>query len=353
MSSPRILVVGGGPAGLSAASDLADAGVSVLLVEKEGFLGGTPKKLHYSLIAPDLKPVEEVLNPLIDRVEQSGAEVMLNSEVASFKRSADGFHVGVRRSDGSIENYVFDSVVAATGFAHWDPHKKYEYGYGVYPDVVDFKDFERMLSEDDLRRPSNGENPKRIAWLLCVGSRDKQVGKFYCCRMGCVVSIKQAMEVRQKHPEIDTYVYYMDIRTYGFWEDKVYWRSMEEFNVKFVRGRIGSINRGEDGRLVAMAEDTILQRPTEVPFDMVVLATGMEASIGTVEFAKLAGLELEEHGFIKPLQSDSLPVHTSVEGVFVAGTATGPKAIPDSVSEGSAAAMKALNFARRKAVAAR
>ncbi len=349
MASPKILIIGGGPAGLSAAQDITDAGGEAILVEQEGFLGGTPKRLHYSLLAPDLKPVEEVLDPLIDSVQQSGARCMTGAKVESVNSGRNGFTVTISGGGKKVEEKV-DAVVVATGFAHWDPHKKYEYAYGVYPDVIDFKDFEKMLSDGNIVRPSNGQVPRRVAWLLCVGSRDRQVGKFYCCRLGCAVSIKQAMEVRRINPAIDTYVYYMDIRTYGFWEDKLYWKSMEEFGVKYIRGRIGSINRGEDGRLIAMAEDTILQRPSEVPLDMVVLATGMEASEGTRETAAMLGLELEEHGFVKPLESDSMPVSTAVPGVFVCGTATGPKAIPDSITEGSAAAIKALNYVRKRSI---
>ena len=331
--------------------DLFGAGAEVVLVEKESFLGGTPKRLHYSLIAPDLKPVEEVLDPLIKEVKSSGIRTKLGTIVSSIRNHDKSVQATFKSiSDGKEEKDAFDAVVLATGFSHWDPHKKYEYGYGLYPDVIDFKDFEQMLSEDRLIRPSNGQMPKRIGWLLCVGSRDRQVGKFYCCRLGCAVSIKQAMEVKKKHPEIDTYIYYMDIRTYGFWEDQLYWKSMEEMNVKYIRGRIGAISKGEDGSLIAMAEDTILQRPSEVPFDMLVLATGMEASEGTVEMAKMLGLEMEEHGFVRPLQADSLPVHTTVENVFVAGTATGPKAIPDAITEGSAAAIKVLNYVRKRSI---
>ena len=342
-------MIGGGPAGLSASIDLIGAGAEVVLVEKESVLGGTPKRLHYSLIAPDLKPVEEVLDPLIKQVESSTVTTKLNTIVSGINNVNGQAKVAFTSGDGGKEEEVFDAVILATGFEHWDPHKKYEYGYGIYPDVIDFKDFEKMLSDDNLVRPSNGKMPERIGWLLCVGSRDRQVGKFYCCRLGCAVSIKQAMEVKKNHPEIDTYIYYMDIRTYGFWEDQLYWKAMEDLNVKFIRGRIGAISKGDEGNLIAMAEDTILQRPSEVPFDMLVLTTGMEASQGTVEMAKLLGLEMEEHGFVKPLEADSLPVHTTVENVFVAGTATGPKAIPDAITEGSAAAMKAFNYVRKRA----
>ena len=202
--------------------DLFGAGAEVVLVEKASFLGGTPKRLHYSLIAPDLKPVEEVLDPLINEVKSSGIRTKLGTIVSSIRNHDMSVQATFKSiSDGKEERDIFDAVVLATGFSHWDPHKKYEYGYGLYPDVIDFKDFEQMLSEDRLIRPSNGQMPKRIGWLLCVGSRDRQVGKFYCCRLGCAVSIKQAMEVKKKHPEIDTYIYYMDIRTYGFWEDQL------------------------------------------------------------------------------------------------------------------------------------
>ena len=210
MTNPKFLVIGGGPSGLSAAQDIAEAGGDAILVEKETFLGGTPKKLHYSLLAPDMKPVEEVLDPLINSVESSDVRRLLGSNVKSVEKKGGRFNVTIE-SDGSSVMESVDAIIVATGFSHWDPHKKYEYAYGVYPDVIDFKDFEKMLSDEKIVRPSNGQQPKRIAWLLCVGSRDKQVGKFYCCRLGCAVSIKQAMEVRRMHPEIDTYVYYMAI----------------------------------------------------------------------------------------------------------------------------------------------
>ncbi len=341
-----ILVLGGGPAGLSAAAELASLGADALLVEREAYLGGNPKRWHYSLLAPDLRPAEEILGPLIGRVEGSPkVERRLSTTLTNSERLEKGFRVTLKTAD-TVENREVSAVVLATGFDHFDSRRKFEYGYGRYPDVIDFKELEGMIHDDKVVRPSDGRAPKRIAWILCVGSRDIQVGNPWCCRLGCVVSIKQAVEIRQKHPEIDAWIYYMDIRTYGLWED-LYWKSMQEYGIKYIRGRIGQVTLAEGGdRLLATGEDTILSRPTEVPFDMIVLASGMEPGTGTKEAASLFGLPVGPEGFLTPRLSDMNPVDSGSPGVYFAGAATGPKAIPDAVTEGMGAALRAFQYAR-------
>ncbi len=342
-----VLVVGGGPAGLSATAELASLGAEAVLVEKESYLGGNPKRWHYSLLAPDLKPAEEVLGELLGKVEGNPrVEVRLSTSVTAVEPTPPGFRVTLKGGKGE-EGREVSAVILATGFDHFDSRRKFEYGYGRYPDVLDFKELEGMIHDDKVLRPSDGRPPKRIAWVLCVGSRDLQVGNPWCCRMGCVVSIKQAVEIRQKHPEMEAYVYYMDIRTYGLWED-LYWKSMQEYGVTFIRGRIGQITLAEGGkRLLATGEDTLLSRPTEVPFDMVVLASGMEPGQGTKQMAELFHLPVGPEGFITPKVSDINPVDSGVPGLYLAGAATGPKAIPDSVTEGMGAALRAYQHARR------
>ena len=341
-----VLVLGGGPAGLSAAAELSQLGAPTLLVERETYLGGNPKRWHYSLLAPDLKPAEEVMGALLGKVEgNSRIELRLATTVTQANLTPKGYTVVLKTAD-STETREVSAVVLATGFDHFDSRRKFEYGYGRYPDVLDFKELEVMLHDDKVVRPSDGKAPRRIAWILCVGSRDVQVGNPWCCRMGCAVSIKQAVEVRQKHPEIDAYVYYMDIRTYGLWED-LYWKSMQEYGVKFIRGRIGQVTLAEGGsRLLATGEDTILSRPTEVPFDMIVLASGMEPGAGTKEAAQLFGVPVGPEGFLTPRVSDLNPVDSGLPGLFFAGAATGPKAIPDAVTEGMGAALRAYQYAR-------
>jgi heterodisulfide reductase subunit A len=164
--------------------------------------------------------------------------------------------------------------------------------------------------------------------------------------MGCAVSIKQAVEVREKYPDVEVHVYYMDIRTNGLWES-LYWRSMSEQGIHFVRGRVGQITLAPGGRqLLATAEDTLLGRPTEVPFDLIVLATGMEPGPGTTEAARLFRVTAGPEGFLRPRAPDRNPVETTAPGIFCAGAATGPKAISDSVTEGMGAALLAYRYAR-------
>ncbi|HYA70532.1 MAG TPA: FAD-dependent oxidoreductase [Thermoplasmata archaeon] len=341
-----ILVIGAGPAGLSAAAELADLGAPTLLVERERYLGGNPTRWRYSMLVPDLKPTEEVLGGLLRKVETDPRiERRLSTIATKAEAAGKGYRVTLR-TDATEETREVSAVVVATGFEHFDSRRKFEYGYGRFPDVLDFKELEGMITDDRIVRPSDGKAPRRIAWILCVGSRDIQVGNTWCCRLGCAVSIKQAVEVRKRHPEIEAYVYYMDIRTYGLWE-RLYWDAMQEFGVKFIRGRVGHITLAEDGkRLLASGEDTILSRPTEIPFDMIVLASGMEPGAGTTEAARLFGLTVGPEGFLAPRMADLNPIDSGVQGVFYAGAATGPKAIVDSVTEGMGAALRAFRYAR-------
>jgi heterodisulfide reductase subunit A len=341
-----VLVLGAGPAGLSAAAELAALGAPSLLVERENYLGGNPTRWRYSMLVPDLKPTAEVLGGLLKKVETDPLiERRLSTTVSRAERTAKGYRVTLR-ANGTEETRDVSAVVLATGFEHFDSRRKFEYGYGRYPDVVDFKELEGMITDDRVLRPSDGKPPRRIAWILCVGSRDIQVGNTWCCRMGCSVSIKQAVEVRKRHPEIEAFVYYMDIRTYGLWE-QLYWDAMEKYGVRFIRGRIGHITPSDGGdRLLASGEDTLLNRPTEVPFDMIVLASGMEPGTGTTEAARLFGLKVGAEGFLSPASSDLNPIDSGVSGVFYAGAATGPKAIADSVTEGMGAALRAFQYAR-------
>ena len=341
-----ILVLGAGPAGLSAAAELASLGAPTLLVEKESYLGGNPTRWHYSLLAPDLRPAEEILGPLIQRVEHNPKiELHTGSLIARAEPEGKGYRVSLQSKDTAQTREV-SAVILATGFDHFDSRRKFEYGYGHFPDVLDFKELEGMIHDDKVVRPSDGRAPKRIAWILCVGSRDIQVGNPWCCRLGCVVSIKQAVEIRQKHPEIDAWVYYMDIRTYGLWED-LYWKSMQEYGVKFIRGRIGAVSLTEGGkRLIATGEDTILSRPTEVPFDLIVLASGMEPGTGTKEASDLFHVPVGPEGFLTPKLSDMNTIDSGLPGIYFAGAATGPKAIPDAITEGMGAALRAFQYAR-------
>jgi len=345
MGGEKVLVIGAGPAGLSAAKELANLGVNVVLVERESYLGGTPKKLKYSLLFPNLVPSEQVIDPLIKAVEESkNIKIYRESIVDNVKQEGSGFVVGIKDKTGKVINEKVNAIIAASGFEHFDSRRKYEYGYGIVPNIYQISDVEKMLSENKLVT-TKGTPPKRVAILLCVGSRDATVGNTYCSRVCCAVSIKQAMEIKQRIPDATVHIYYMDIRTYGLMEDRLYWKAQLDYRVGFIRGRISEFMRGPNDTVIIKGEDTMnLNRALVVPYDMVILANGMELGLGSKQVAKVLGLELEQHGFVKPLNEHTLPIQSTKKGIFLAGAITGPKTISDSITEGYAAAMKAYEY---------
>jgi heterodisulfide reductase subunit A len=192
-----------------------------------------------------------------------------------------------------------------------------------------------------VRRPSNGEKPKRVAILLCVGSRDRQIGREWCSKICCSVSANLAMEIREELPDCHVYIYYMDIRTFGLLETKYYWRSQEEFKVKYIKARIAEVTSDGD-HVIVKGEDTLVKRPITIPFDLVVHAIGMDPNVDNMLLASIFGIELEPHGYIGRQNAYGAMGATSRPGVFVAGAATGPETIDDSIAQGCAAAMSAL-----------
>ncbi len=344
--SKSVLVVGGGPAGLGAARILGRLGVPTILVEKEDKLGGRPVLEDYHTLIPrKLKP-SQVLGSYIKEVEQnSNVQVKLKTELEACEGEAGNFKV--RLSNG--ETHQVSAVVVATGFQHFDARRKGELGYGIYPDVITNLELEQMFSrEGKLYRPSNGQLPKRIAFVFCVGSRDRQLGvtNVHCCRYGCALSGLQGSEIREHYPDVEVFCYYMDVRTYGTWEYPFYWAPQEKYGVRYVRGRIAEITYSPaDGRLRVKHEDTIVQRPSEVPMDLVVLVLGMEPSEGTKKVAKVLGLAQDpDSQFLIPSEESGSNIISNRQGVFIAGACKGPIDIESSLSEGEAAAVEAIAF---------
>jgi heterodisulfide reductase subunit A len=200
-----------------------------------------------------------------------------------------------------------------------------------------------ISSGKGVRCPSDGRKPKRVAILLCVGSRDRQIGREWCSKICCTVSANMAMEIREELPDCHVYIYYMDIRTFGLYETKYYWKSQEEFKVKYIKARIAEVT-SDGAKLVVKGEDTLVKRPITIPFDMVVHAIGMDPNVENPTIASTFGVELERHGYVGRGNAYGNTAETSRPGVFVAGAATGPETIDDSIAQGHAAALAALGF---------
>ncbi|MDI6791846.1 MAG: FAD-dependent oxidoreductase [bacterium] len=239
------------------------------------------------------------------------------------------------------------SIILSSGFKPFDPASYDTYGYGKYPNVVTSMELERLLSasgpdQGHLLKPSNKKHPEKIAWLQCVGSRDQNHCKnTYCSAVCCMYAIKEAVIAKEHagHP-LDTAIFFMDMRTYGKEFEKYYNRAQEEQGVRFIRSRIHTIDpvgdEGERLRLIFTDEDRQIR---EEDFDMVVLSVGLEPDKEVVALTERLGIKLNEHRFCK---TDGFePVKTSKEGIFVCGALQGPKDIPYSVMESSAAACEA------------
>jgi len=339
MSSKPILVVGGGPAGLSAAHALATVGRKSVLVEKQDSLGGHPIHSGYAKLVPSGEWAKDAIGSMVDRVAKNAlVEIHTATTVKTFSGKAGAFRAEL--DDGKTVDAA--AAILATGFTHFDSINKPEWGFGTYPDVVTTTQVEQMISSGQgVRCPSDGRKPKRVAILLCVGSRDRQIGREWCSKICCTVSSNLAMEIREELPDCHVYIYYMDIRTFGLYEDTYYWRSQEEFKVKYIKARIAEVTSNGE-QLIVKGEDTLVKRPITIPFDLVVHAIGMDPNVDNMLLSSIFDVELQQHGHIAKASTYSAMGGTSREGVYVAGAATGPETIDDSIAQGQAAAMAAL-----------
>lgn len=338
-----VLIVGGGPAGLSAAHAVASSGHKAILVDKADRLGGAPILSGYAKLVPSHEWASEAIGGMVSRIDGNKlVEVRLNTTVDSFSGEPGNF-VAILKDGSKVEA---GAAILTTGFTHFDSVNKPEWGFGTYPDVVTTVQVEQMLSTGaGVKCPSDGRAPDRVAILLCVGSRDRQIGREWCSKICCTVSANIAMEIREALPDCNVYIYYMDIRTFGLMEGPYYWESQETHKVKYIKARIAEVT--SDGkRLVVKGEDTLVKRPISIPFDMVVHAIGMDPNVDNMTISAVFDIKLNKYGFVEKPSAYLHIGETSRAGVFVAGAATGPETIDDSIAQAQAAAMAALNMLR-------
>jgi heterodisulfide reductase subunit A len=244
-------------------------------------------------------------------------------------------------------NLKVGSIVIATGFELFDITQYPRLGYGMYPNVIHAMEFERLINaagptHGHLLRLSDGKKPKSIGFIQCVGARDVQKGVPYCSRVCCMYSIKNAVMALEHDPEAEVWVYYADIRAFGKGFEEFYEMAKSRFGVRFVRGRVAEVMEGKSSHdLVVKVEDTNTSQVRLIEHDLVVISPGVIPSEGMDTMTKKMGIDQTDDGYVEINHTFFGPTVTKTPGIFVCGCADGPKDIPDSVSAGSAAAMKA------------
>lgn len=426
----RVLVIGGGVAGIQASLDLAAAGKEVTLIEKEPTIGGNMAMLTKTfptedcaacIISPKMAEVQDHPNIrlLTNTTVENTSGHRLHFEIYARRRpryikdtidmdqclgcekcvAACPVSVPNRWEQGILDrkaiyipaalaipykyliddeaclhfkggecqkcaeicpqqaidfsqkpediHFTVDAIVVATGFDIIDPREKPVFGYEKYRNVVTGLEMERIV--DHI-----GENPpprevgNRVGFIQCVGSRDEQTGREYCSRVCCMYAIKLASLLKQARPQTDIYIFYTDIRAFGKGYEEYYKRS-QSMGIKFIRGKVAELEENpENGKILIHGEDTLSRKIIESEFDLIVLSTGIQLSKSSDKIADSLKLAKSSDGFLQEAHPKFRPVDTLVEGVFLAGTAQGPKDIPDTVAQASAAASRVIGALAQK-----
>jgi heterodisulfide reductase subunit A len=238
------------------------------------------------------------------------------------------------------------SIVVAVGMETFDPVALTEYGYTRYENVITGLEFERLIcasgpSEGHLIRLTDRQEPKVIGFIQCVGSRNLKYQRF-CSSVCCMHATKEAILAREHIPDVQSYIFYTDLRASGKGFREYIERAQQEYGVEYIRSRVAKIVEDDEGRMVFHYEDTANSRPQQMKVDLAVLATSLIPGPGVGELADVLDLELDEYGFFET--SPFSPTDTTREGVFTCGCCRGPVDIPQAVAQASGAAARAAQY---------
>lgn len=245
--------------------------------------------------------------------------------------------------EGEVVEFDVGTIIVATGYKVMDkaPFKEYS---PQSPNVITAMQLERILSATGptaghFERPSDGKKPNTIAFISCVGSRDKR-HHTYCSKVCCMYMLKEARLIKEKYPDTEIYMFYIDVRTGGK-DFEEYYNYCRNLGIKILRGRVGAVDELPGDRLRVRAYDVDLGAPVELEADLVVLATAIEPAPDLEELGRKLGITCGSEGFLKEMHTKLYPVETPMRGIYIAGCAQGPKDIPETVSQARAASSAA------------
>jgi heterodisulfide reductase subunit A len=331
------LVIGGGIAGMTAALNLADQGFKVHLVENQEQLGGNLRHIHSLLVGDP----QQKLKSTIEKVNaHPNIDVYLKSVVSDVEGSVGNFKSTIQ-SNGDGKQVSHGVVIIATGAEQYEPT---EYLYGKNPRVLTQRTLEQWLSEDKAEL----KDVKSIVMIQCVGSRDEN--RPYCSRVCCSEAVKNAIVIKNKHPETNVYILYRDIRTYGLLEE--YYTQARSKGVRFIRYEEDKKPEvsAHNGRFKVSCEDPVLNVPVTIDSDLVVLAPAIVPGETLSEVGKLYKLSLNQDKFFLEAHMKLRPVDFATDGVFMCGLAHCPKSVEESIAQAEAAAARASTILSKEEI---
>jgi len=340
------VVVGAGIAGLQASLDLVNNGFKVTLIEKQPQIGGTTLKL--SKLFPTLQNARDVIKPLMESVVSNpNIKVFTKSEVESVEGSMGNFKVRVVGLQP--EEIDADVIIVATGFSQYDAKKVGQYKYEQYKNVITGLEYEQMCNPNGstkgkIVRPDNGEKPKSVVYVLCVGSRDEKHLR-YCCNLGCLNAIKHAYLLREQYDkEVDAYVCYVDVRAVTKKGEQFY-NQVRAMEVEFIHGQPSEVREAPDGTLTLDVYDQSTSKLISITADLVVLEVGL---LPNTDLKDVLKLPLDEGGFFIEKNSQLEVNETPIKGIFLVGAVQQPMRTNEAVVSASAAVLKAINSLQNK-----
>jgi heterodisulfide reductase subunit A2 len=340
--NPEALVIGGGVAGMTSSLALARQGIKVHLLEKNSELGGLAAKIPETLEGDN---VRDLVKDLISQVyaAEGMIDVTTGATLEEFTGYVGNFHSKVRvNGNGSPKAIEHGVTIVAAGAEEWKPN---EYLYGQDPRVATLLELDEMIANGDDRV----KNANTAVFIQCVGSRNDE--RHYCSRVCCSHSVKNALMLKEQKPDMDIYVLYRDMRTYGFKED--YYKKASDAGIVFIRYELEDKPdiqpAGEEGKPVLRitATEPILGQRLQLDADLVCLATASIPPTGNKALSQMLKVPLNEDGFFLEAHMKLRPVDFSTDGIFMCGSAHSQKFIDESIAQAQAAASRALSILTR------
>ena len=345
--SPKVVVVGGGIAGVTAALNMAQRGCRVTLIEREPVLGGNARTVCCKAIDGKCQLCGGCLLP--DRIaelrELDSINVLMEATVARAKREDGRFALELSNGTTNQKSLLADAIVLATGFDHVDAHTKGPYGLGILPQVTTGEEMERRIKETG-QGAYDGLDLKRVAFIQCVGSRDEHVGRGYCSQVCCRYALRLARLLKSRLPEVEITIFKMDIQTSGR-DFAATWSASTNEGIRIVAGLPAVLRRSQDtpGRVTFIYDDILASELARNDFDLIVLSTGIQPRRDAAKMADMFGINQDEYGFLATHDDGT---STMMPGVFVAGCCQAPRSMSESVAHAQQAAEACYLYLQEK-----